>query len=98
AVSVRIKNCITQEIGKGTFPFNTIGDYVRNGGVAALKDIPAFGKRTAGELEVLIHSVISGNELVEQSERTHLKNVELVTQLNEKYPMVFEPLLDAYRL
>jgi len=98
AVSVRLKNCITQEIGKGTFPFNTIGDYVRNGGVAALKDIPAFGKRTAGELEVLIHSVISGNELVEQSERTHLKNVELVTQLNEKYPMVFEPLLDAYRL
>jgi len=106
-VSKRLKNCITSELGKGSFPFNTIGEYLDAGKAAIplLMAIPAFGKTAAREFHTLIEIAIGkqvymGDWLGKSSNAssdTHFKQLALADQLEEKYPGVFEPLIDGYR-
>ena len=58
--SVRLRNCFSRKIEEGSFPFQTIGDYLDAGesGVTHLMKIPNFGKKTARELNELIAEAI----------------------------------------
>lgn len=98
-VSKRLKNCITRELGKGRFPFNTIGEYLDAGKAAIplLMEIQDFGKTTAIELQSLIQHAIGGDSQSAQSTALHTKQSGLADQLEEKYPGVFEPLVSGYR-
>ena len=106
-VSKRLKNCITSELAKGCFPFNKISEYLDGGqaAIALLMAIPSLGKTTARELHTLIENGIGrqvhvGGLLGKYSSNSgekHSKQLALADQLDEKYPMVFEPLINRYR-
>ncbi|MBI3903003.1 MAG: hypothetical protein HY306_08725 [Nitrosomonadales bacterium] len=109
-VSARLRNCMKVAIGNGSFPFDTIGDYLDKGaaGIPLLMKIPNLGRATARELHTLIEyglgREIRGNsysglvsKTTSEPEITHTKQLVLVDQLEEKYPMVFWPLIDRYR-
>lgn len=95
--SPRLRNSISHEIKKGTFPFSNLGEYFDKGGISVLMRIPDFGKKTALELEGLIGVVAGSVAFASQAVVAYPKKLELAEQLEEKYPGVFEPLLDAYR-
>lgn len=106
-VSKRLKNCISSELGRGSFPFKTIREYLDAGQAAIqlLMAIPAFGKKTARELHTLVENAIGkrvymgswrGKSSSDSSE-AHSKQLTLADQLEENYPMVFEPLVNSYR-
>lgn len=98
-VSKRLTNCITREVNKGVFPFETISAYLDGGesAISLLMKIPDFGKTTAIELQSLIQHAIGGDSQSAQSAALHTKQSGLADQLEGKYPGVFEPLVNGYR-
>jgi phosphoglycolate phosphatase-like HAD superfamily hydrolase len=97
-VSPRLKNSITHEIERGTFPFGNLGEYFDNGGMSALMGIPDFGKKTAEELKMLIAVAAGGYEVSSKFVEAYPKKTELAEQLDNLYPGVFDPLIGDYRL
>lgn len=97
-VSPRLKNSITHEIERGTFPFGNLGEYFDNGGISALMEIPGFGNKTAEELQKLIGIVAGGDAVASQAVVAYPKKLELAEQLEDQYPGVFEPLISSYCL
>ena len=74
-VSVRLRNCLSQWIERGRFPYQTIGDYLDAGdsGAMMLMRIPNFGKRTARELnDVIAEALTSGAYLVPRQKQSEL--------------------------
>ncbi len=98
-VSVRLRNCFDQETKKGAFPFNTIGEYLNQGDIALylLMEIPNLGKKSALELHSLIESVLGWKINFHQNNFVHAKQLTLADELEDKYPSVFEPLVNGYR-
>lgn len=63
-VSVRLRNSIVGASAARTIPFKTVGDYADAGAMAQtimLRDVRNFGRKTARELDSLIHSVFAGH-------------------------------------
>ncbi|HEY0722026.1 MAG TPA: hypothetical protein VGE50_12320, partial [Gammaproteobacteria bacterium] len=85
--SVRLRNGITKGISDGLFPYGSVGEYIDGGKKAAalLLSLPNIGKGAAKELQDFIENAIG-------------KRHELADRLESAYPMVFDDLLETYRL
>jgi hypothetical protein len=62
-VSVRLRNCIALAIAAGTLPFETVGEYLDAGSsaqAAMLRGVWSFGRKTAHELDELVHAEAAG--------------------------------------
>lgn len=72
-VSVRLRNCISQWIEGGRFPFQTVGDYLDAGesGTELLMTIPNLGKRTAKELDEVIAEALNSDTFFIASSKNH---------------------------
>jgi len=62
--SARLKNCINDKINTKGLPCKTVGDYLRNGNKAKdlFLEFRKFGRKTAQELDDIIHKFISNAE------------------------------------
>lgn len=95
AISARLKNCIDDHQKAEQFPFETIGDFLDAGSLAIPKllKVKNLGKKTAKEIIHLIEIAIRGN-LDEKPK--YNKRHDLINIISERYPGVFDPLIEDY--
>ena len=94
--SVRLRNCINKARETDTLPFETVGDYLKAISTAQeqLLKISNLGRKTVDELIHLIDTTIKKN-LLEKPPK-HEKREDLLEMLSERYPGVFDPLIEEY--
>ncbi|MEK6301370.1 MAG: helicase-related protein [Acidobacteriota bacterium] len=95
ATSARLKNRIAEAEVVNTLPFDTIGDYLDAGARSKnrLRNIHGLGRKTGSEVIHLIETFV-GRGLSENSK--YQKRHDLSKTLSERYPGVFDPLINEY--
>lgn len=95
--SKRLTNCVKAK----EFPYKTVGEYLDAGAppfTHFVRKIPNFGKQTAQELQKIITEIIRPptSSIDTKTYSAHPKKLELIEQLNSKYPLVFESSINDY--
>ena len=80
-VAVRLRNCITMATNNGTFPFNSVGEYLDAGKSATshLVLIPNFGMKSAWDLRRVIEDAIHHTDVA-------IGTLETNGSIPHKYP------------
>jgi hypothetical protein len=62
-VPPRLRNCVLRGLKEGTFPYQTIGEYIDAGANASceITRLPNIGKKTAFELGKLVEAALATN-------------------------------------
>ncbi len=95
SASARLLHCVNQAVREKKLPFETLGDYLTAGIKARPKllKIKNLGQGTVEELSRIIRLALLGN-LPEEPHNE--RKLDLIEELDSKFPGVFVPLVEAY--